>query len=101
MLSLEKDKLVQCIDDRWGLTTAGKCVAASIAKYKPSGALAGLLDTHREVAKRSTPPQPHQLRYMAEKIRELFGPAIDDNPEAKRAFLAVLAADSNTRQIAL
>lgn len=100
LLSLEKAKLTECINDEWRLTAAGRYVVASIARYKPTGALEGLLNTHRGIVKDGL-PHPHQLRYMAEKIRELFGPEIDLNPEAKKAFIAVLAAETNTRQIAL
>ncbi len=99
--SLEKAKLTVCIDDEWRLTPAGRFVVASIGKYKPTGALAALLDKNREIVEGDTVAHPHQLRYMAEKIRELFGPAINEDPEAKKAFIDVLAAETNTRQIAL
>ena len=99
--SLEKAKLIVCIDDEWRLTVAGKYIVVSIDKYKPTGALAALLDMSLEITKCSTAPYPHQLRYLAEKILELFGPAINKNPEAKRAFIGVLAGLTNTRQIAL
>lgn len=101
LTSLEKAKLVECINDDWRLTVAGRFVIAAISKHKPTGALEGLLNTHRDIVGCGLHAQPHQLRYMAEKIRELFGPAIDEDPEAKKAFIAVLAADTNTRQTAL
>lgn len=32
------------------------------------------------------PVEPHDLEYLAEKLRCIFGPIIDSNPEAKALF---------------
>ena len=95
--SLEKAKLIGYAGDRWKLTEAGKFVAAALRKYKPTGALAGLLEKHQEFNRDPMEVRPHDLRYMAEKMRELFGPVIDECDESKAEFLRVLGG-VNTRQ---
>lgn len=52
---------------------------------------AGIDFTHANVhSGESFPVQPHDLKYLAEKLRCIFGPFIDANPEAKRAFFDTL-----------
>lgn len=41
----------------------------------------------------SLPVEEHDLQYLAEKLRCMFGPMLDANPKAKAAFLETLAGD--------
>jgi hypothetical protein len=36
------------------------------------------------------PVETHDMRYLAEKLRCIFGPIIDSNPEAKQILMKVL-----------
>ncbi len=101
LLGLETLKLARYCEDGWRLTPAGQAASGLIRKYKPTGALAGLLEKHLELNREPRTVHPHDLRYMAEKLRQLFGPVIDENPEAKTEFIAILADGTSTRRIAL
>lgn len=98
MQSLERMKLVHLCEQGWRITAAGSAVAAAIREYKPTGALAGIIQKREQLATmESHEIYPHDLRYVAEKLLEMFGPALAANPDARTEFLRVLSEDVSTR----
>lgn len=88
---LEIARIIKLFNDRWVLTDAGKIVASTLRKYKPVGPWASLLDKHQRVFERKPlEVHAHDLQYIGEKIRALFGPLIDASPETKKAFSQAL-----------
>jgi hypothetical protein len=39
---------------------------------------------------RPLPAEPHDMEYLAEKLRCMFGPVLDSNPKARAAFIKAM-----------
>lgn len=95
--SLEKLHLIKFLDDRWSLTDTGKVVTILARKVAEAQKFESLIKKHRDLADRGDRKiHGHDLVYVAEQIRRVFGTMIDENPEAKAAFLDALSGNVNS-----
>lgn len=95
--SLEKLHLIKFLDDRWSLTETGKAITVLIRKVARAQKFEGLIRKYEGLINRGDRKIcGHDLMYVAEQIRRVFGAMIDENPEAKAAFLNALSGDASS-----
>lgn len=102
LISLERLHIIKYQDDLWSLTDTGKAITRLVRKVSEAKPFEGLILKYRHLTERGNRNVcGHDLVYVAEQIRKVFGTMIDENPEAKAAFIDELSGNPNTRLRAL
>ena len=91
--SLETLKLVYYGEDTWRLTPAGQIATSLLRRNIFVGEFSALIKKFSDMKEHGTHnTQPHDMKYIGQKIRDIFRPMIEASPEAKKAFLDALVA---------